>query len=201
MKIILAAEEMFADGSFDEASLREIAARAGQGNNFAVQYHFGSREGLVLAIFDHRMEQMEEARGAMLERAEAEDLLRDARTLLDIIYLPQLALQDADGNRSYANFLGRYLLRSQSTKFGDFGENVPPNLARALALLRERLIYLPDAAAQRRLIAASLMFLHILVQQRTADNLSIGAEGFEDALEDTMEQIVTTICAPLKRRD
>ena len=201
MKIIFAAEEMFADGSFDEASLREIATRAGQGNNFAVQYHFGSRDGLVLAIFDHRMEQMEKARGQMLERAEAEGLLSDARTLLEIIYLPQLALQDADGNRSYAKFLGQYLLRTQSTKFGDFGENVPPNLARALALLRERLVYLPDAAAQRRLIAASLMFLHILVHQRTADNHSIGTESFEDALEDTMEQIVTTICAPLKRRD
>jgi len=201
MKIILAAEEMFADGSFDGASLREIAIRAGQGNNFAVQYHFGSRDGLVLAIFDHRMGQMEAARGKMLARAEAQGLLRDARTLLDIIYLPQLELQDADGNRSYANFLGQYLLRSQSSKFGDFGENVPPNLARTFTLLRERLIYLPDAVAQRRLIACSLMFLNILVQKRTSDERGTEVENFDDALEDTMEQIVTTICSPIKRRD
>lgn len=201
MKIILTAEEMFADGSFNDASLREIAIRAGQANNFAVQYHFGSRDGLVIAIFDHRMSQMEKTRGEMLERAEAQGQLRDARTLLDIIYLPQLELQDADGNRSYANFLGQYLLRNQSSKFGDFGENVPPNLARALSLLRERLIYLPEPAAQRRLIAASLTFLNILVQQRTSDDQNAEIENFADALEDTMEQIVTTLCAPLKRRD
>ncbi|WP_254657245.1 hypothetical protein [Sphingobium fuliginis] len=29
--------------------MREIAAQAGQGNHAAVQYHFGSREGLVRA--------------------------------------------------------------------------------------------------------------------------------------------------------
>lgn len=201
MKIILTAEEMFADGSFNDASLREIATRAGQANNFAVQYHFGSRDGLVIAIFDHRMSQMEETRGVMLEHAEAQNLLRDARTLLDIIYLPQLELQDADGNRSYANFLGQYLLRNQSARFGDFGENVPPNLARALSLLRERVIYLPESAAQRRLVAASLMFLNVLVQQRTSNDESVEIENFNDALEDTMEQIVTTMCAPLKRRD
>ena len=36
-----------------EVPLRDVAAAAGQRNNSAVQYHFGSREGLVAAVVAH----------------------------------------------------------------------------------------------------------------------------------------------------
>jgi len=196
-RLILAGEQSFAKNGINGASMREIASRAGQGNHAAVQYHFGSREGLVRAIFDYRMEQMEEARGAMLVRAERQGRLKDARTLLEIVLLPQLDLQDADGNHSYASFLSQYLLRSRSPEFGDFSGTEPPNLTRALRLLRERVDYLPPYVAQRRLISISLMFLNILVRHHGTDEIAFG-EGFEEALEDTMEQIVMVMCMPLR---
>jgi len=196
-RLILAGERLFAKGGINGASMREIASSAGQGNHAAVQYHFGSREGLVRAIFDFRMEQMEEARGEMLARAERLGRLKDARTLLEIVLLPQLDLQDADGNHSYASFLSQYLLQSRSPEFGDFSGSEPPNLTRALRLLRERVDYLPPYVAQRRLISISLMFLNILVRHHGTDEMAFG-EGFEQALEDTMEQIVTVMCMPLR---
>lgn len=196
-RLILAGERLFAEGGIQGASMREIAARAGQGNHAAVQYHFGSREGLVRAIFDYRMEQMEDARGAMLVSAHQSGLLKDARTLLEIVLLPQLDLQDADGNHSYASFLSQYLLQSRSPEFGDFSGSEPPNLTRALQLLRDRVDYLPPYVAQRRLISVSLMFLNILVRHHGTDS-EIYGETFEQALEDTMEQIVTVMCMPLR---
>lgn len=196
-RLILAGEQSFAKNGINGASMREIASRAGQGNHAAVQYHFGSREGLVRAIFDYRMEQMEEARGEMLARAERQGGLKDARTLLEIVLLPQLDLQDADGNHSYASFLSQYLLQSRSPEFGDFSGSEPPNLTRALRLLRDRVDYLPPYVAQRRLISISLMFLNILVRHHGADEIAFG-EGFEEALEDTMEQIVMVMCMPLR---
>jgi AcrR family transcriptional regulator len=69
-RMILIGEVVFADHGIAGASMREIASKAGQKNHYAVQYHFGSREGLVKAIFDYRMQQMEPARQAMLEQAE-----------------------------------------------------------------------------------------------------------------------------------
>lgn len=196
-RLILAGERLFAQNGIQGASMREIASQAGQGNHAAVQYHFGSREGLVRAIFDFRMEQMEEARGAMLRDAEAAGRLKDARTILEIVLLPQLDLQDADGNHSYASFLSQYLLQSRSPEFGDFSGSEPPNLTRALHLLRERVDYLPPYVAQRRLISVSLMFLNILVRHHGTDGELYG-ETFEEALEDTMEQIVTVMCLPLR---
>jgi AcrR family transcriptional regulator len=196
-RLILAGEQLFAKNGISGASMREIATRAGQGNHAAVQYHFGSREGLVRAIFDYRMEQMEETRGAMLCRAKRSGREKDARTVLEVILLPQLALQDADGNHSYASFLSQYLLRSKSPEFGNFGESEPPNLTRALKMLRDRVNYIPSYVAQRRLISISLMFLNILVRHHGMDEVAFG-ETFEDALEDTMEQIVTVMCMPLR---
>jgi AcrR family transcriptional regulator len=197
-RMILIGEVVFADNGISGASMREIASKAGQRNHYAVQYHFGSRNGLVRAIFDYRMQQMEPAREGMLVRAEGDGLLTDARTLLDIVMLPQLDLEDAEGNHSYASFLSQYLLRSRSTMFGDFGSESPPFLQRTLDLLRDRLAYLPTPVAQRRLVNGCLMFLNMLVTHRGTGAADDMGERFEHALEDTMEMIVTSICMPLR---
>lgn len=197
-KLILAAESLFARGGFENVSLREIAAAAGQKNHHAVQYHFGSREGLVTAIFRYRMGQMEERRGDMLAAAEAEGKIADARTLMEIVFLPQLALPGQHGNHSYANFLCQYLLRNEGTRFGDFGAPLPTNIDRALRLLRDRLDFLPEAIAQRRLVTACFMFLNMLSAYSDDRVREVGDETFEEAVDDTLDQIVVATVMPLR---
>lgn len=198
-RLILAAEILFAKGGIDGVSLREIASAAGQRNHHAVQYHFGNRETLVQAIFDFRMDQMEAMRGKMLEEARREGMLNDARTIVDVIFLPQLELIDAHGDHSYANFLCQYLLRNADTEFGRFGGHLPPHVAEALALLRGRLDFLDDEAAQRRLITACFMFLNILAAHtRDAADHRID-QAFSAALNDTLDQIVAATCMPFVR--
>lgn len=193
--LILAGEVLFARDGIDGASLREIAAKAGQRNHHAVQYHFGSRDSLVQAIFDYRMDQMEVARGAMLATAEAEGRLDHLRTITEIIFLPQIELIDAFGDHSYAGFLSAYLLRYQARRFGQFGERIAPNLARTLELLRTCLAFLPELVAQRRLVTACFMFLNILVIH-TRDGED-AAEDFDAAVGDTLCQIVAALSTPL----
>ena len=196
VSLILAAEVLFARDGIEGASLREIASHAGQRNHHAVQYHFGSRDSLAQAVFDYRMNQMEEMRGLMLAKAEAEGKLGDLRTIVEVIFLPQIQLIDAFGDHSYAAFLTAYLQRYQAQQFGQFGDHVAPQLARTLALLRSYLDSLGEAAAQRRLITACFMFLNILVIH-TRDNGN-HEERFEDAVEDTIGQIVAAFAAPVK---
>lgn len=197
-RLLYAAESLFAKGGLEGVSLREIAAAAEQGNHHAVQYHFGSREGLVRGIFAHRMGQMELRRAEMLKDAEAAGLLGDARTLMEIVFLPQLDLPGQRGNHSYAKFLCQYLLRYEGAEFGDFGVELPPNLEHALRLLRQRLASLPERIAQRRLVTACFMFLNML--SAYSDDRVRGAEdeSFEAAVDDTLEQIVLATCMPLR---
>jgi len=198
-RLILAAEALFASGGIDGVSLRQIAAHAGQGNHHAVQYYFATREGLVQAVFDYRMEQMEPVRAAMLSEAQAAGRLGDVRTLSEIVFLPQLALLDSDGDHHYASFLSQYLQRSHGQRFGEFGGPLPPALQRTLELLREALIDLPEDVAQRRLLSTCFMFLNILTLYGSSRRADPNAESFEDALDDTLQQIVCALRLPYRR--
>jgi len=195
--MILVGEALFAQEGIDGVSLRQVAAKAGQKNHHAVQYHFNSREGLVQAIFDYRMEQMDRHRLDMLQAADKEGLLENPRTIADIIFVPQLGVISELGDFSYANFLCQYLLRNSDAEFGRFGGNLPKGLTRVLGLLRSKLDFLSDGAAQRRLITACFMFLNLLAVYTRDLESGRANEAFSDALEDTMRQIVAALFLPI----
>ena len=53
-QLVDAAEELLLTTSYDDLSVRAVCARAGA-NPAAVQYHFGSKEGLVAALLQGRL--------------------------------------------------------------------------------------------------------------------------------------------------
>ncbi|MBD0421813.1 TetR/AcrR family transcriptional regulator [Streptomyces sp. TRM S81-3] len=68
-KLIRAAEELFAAQGVHGAQLRDVVALAGQGNPSAVQYHFGSRTGLLDAVMAGRQRRTEQVLGPLLDAA------------------------------------------------------------------------------------------------------------------------------------
>lgn len=68
-KLIRAAERLYGSRSIDAVSLREIAARAGQKNSNALQYHFHSRDGLLQAIVERHATRVGEYRAEYFKRA------------------------------------------------------------------------------------------------------------------------------------
>jgi AcrR family transcriptional regulator len=70
-RLIRAGEHLFARKGVDGALTREIVALAGQANDSAVHYHFGSRRGLLGAIVDRHVLRMEEQRKPALDALEA----------------------------------------------------------------------------------------------------------------------------------
>ncbi|AJF64355.1 TetR/AcrR family transcriptional regulator [Streptomyces vietnamensis] len=72
-KLIRAAEELFAAQGVDGAQLRDIVKLAGQANPSAVQYHFGSRAGLLDAVMAGRQTRTEQVLAPLLDDA-GEDL-------------------------------------------------------------------------------------------------------------------------------
>ncbi|CAM5580473.1 TetR/AcrR family transcriptional regulator [Streptomyces tanashiensis] len=72
-KLIRAAEELFAAQGVDGAQLRDVVALAGQANPSAVQYHFGSRAGLLDAVMAGRQTRTEQVLAPLLDGA-GEDL-------------------------------------------------------------------------------------------------------------------------------
>lgn len=105
-RLILAGERVFAERGIGAASLREIGAAAGQRNTAAAQYHFGTKEALIAAIFDFRMTEINARRLEMLARAQAEGRTGDLRSMLEAYVFP-LAESIAVGGKHYGRFMAQ----------------------------------------------------------------------------------------------
>ena len=98
-KIQAVAEQLFASEGFDRVPLRQIAREAGQRNVAAVQYHFGSKEGLLSSIVDTHRSEIDNRRRDLLEAlTEAE---ADLSTLIGILVEPLAAKLDDASGRAY----------------------------------------------------------------------------------------------------
>src|SRR5438128_11520727 len=71
-RILDAAEELFMQHGFEGTSMRLLTAKAGV-NLAAVNYHFGSKDALVEALFRRRLDPMNAARTAELDKLEASE--------------------------------------------------------------------------------------------------------------------------------
>jgi AcrR family transcriptional regulator len=99
-QLLLAAERLFAERGYDSVSLREIGTAAGSGNNSAVQYHFGSKEQLVAAIFEYRLGYIDQRRGLLIAQFQPHDL----RSWVECYVLPLLEQGEIEGSH-YMSFI------------------------------------------------------------------------------------------------
>src|SRR5258705_12717488 len=71
-RILDAAEELFMQHGFEATSMRQLTAQAGA-NLASVNYHFGSKDALIEAVFRRRLDAMNASRIAEPDRMEEEN--------------------------------------------------------------------------------------------------------------------------------
>ncbi|WP_439572056.1 TetR family transcriptional regulator [Phreatobacter sp.] len=108
-RVLAAAEALFAEKGQDKVSLRELTARAGV-NLAAVNYHFGSKDGLAEALFERLSARVNARRVAELE-AYLTGLPRGRRPSLDRILEIFVEPYLADGNEDQGVLLARFILQ------------------------------------------------------------------------------------------
>jgi AcrR family transcriptional regulator len=199
VRILDAAEELFAESGFAATSLRQITAKAGV-NLAAINYHFQSKDVLIVEVLRRKMEPIERRRLELLEAAERaagggppvlEDILR---ALLQPVFE---ARQEGTKLRSFPRLIGRIY-----TEPGDW---VPRVFGPVFAGLLERFTSaleraLPDAG--RAEIAWGMHFAigsmaHYLAAGQLLRVISGGAADPTDAAG-AMERIVRYICGGLR---
>jgi AcrR family transcriptional regulator len=102
--LLLAAERLIGEGGVS-VSLREIAVAAGQRNNSAVAYHFGSRDGLIEAVVAHRLATMEAERMRLLADLETSATPVTLPDLVSVLVGPMFTTPYRQGSTHYARFL------------------------------------------------------------------------------------------------
>ena len=110
IRILDAAEELFMQHGFEGTSMRTLTAKAGV-NLAAVNYHFGSKDAMIEAVFRRRLDPMNAARIAELDRIEnaAGGAALAPEAIIRAFLGASLALiEDAKcGGRNFIRLLGR----------------------------------------------------------------------------------------------
>ncbi len=179
-RLLEAAEQLFADKGFEVVSVRDIT-KAAEANVASVNYHFGSREGLIAAVVTRYMLPVNEERLARVEvlekrwagkTAPLEEIIEAfARPLVGMVRKSELS------ERLFCRLLGRIFTMPK--------DGLPLVVEEQMKVLSDRLGRLlakalptvaPEELAWRMHFVAGAM-IHALLNQDVLHRLTNGASG------------------------
>jgi AcrR family transcriptional regulator len=183
------AEQLFARNGVQGVATRQIVEAAGQRNPSAVSYHFGSRQGLLLAILARRGGPIDDERGV---RRDAAGDAAPTSALVDCLVGPYAALLDDEGGRAYLRIVAQLRGRFAAWRVESDVETTK-HLARILDEIESR----PDApsAIRRERVVGMIMLLTGAVAERArrideGADLDLTHEAFVDNLVDMCAAVV-----------
>lgn len=137
-RILDAAESLFVEHGFDGTSMRMITSAA-NANLAAVNYHFGSKDALVQAVFRRRLTVLNEERLAVLDRLELEAggaPLKPSRIVEAFFGTAlRMAADTEHGGRTFMQLLGRTYTEPNAFVRKFLAEEYAETLERFLAAL------------------------------------------------------------------
>lgn len=136
--MIVAAERRFALHGLEGVSLRQIALDSGQRNESAAHYHFGSREGLIRAILDHRISELNRRREKLLDAAKRDQGgAISAHSIASIVILPMADEIFLNWRNCYwVRFISQLFAIDKFTYFAEEFESSSPALFEANSLMK-----------------------------------------------------------------
>lgn len=194
-RLIDVAEVLFAERGIEAVSLRTVGAAAGQRNNSAAQYHFGSRQGLVDAIVAERSAPVDARRAELLARA-SKSGAPDLRALVTPLIQPLAeTIEGERGNAHYVRFLAHALDDPSVRAAWRASATTPPGVDvlhhEIHALCRE----LPRDVLERRLEWSAMINLRLLAEHARRHHSGETGPG---ALARTVRELVDMQIALLR---
>lgn len=161
-RLVKAGARLFAEQGVDAAKTRDIVWLAGQGNDSAITYHFGSRRGLLEAILAAGMARMEPVRAAVdLTGAGVPAVVA---AIVEPIAAELRTEEGRDFLRVVAQVAGNAGVRTRQAPVFLAGTEIARQLSVLEQALRERL---PEPVALER-VAALIAFLTAVLADRAA---------------------------------
>jgi AcrR family transcriptional regulator len=166
LRIIMAAERLFAEHGVFSVSNRQVSEAAGQGNNAAVNYHFGTKADLVRAIVRHHAEPMEAIRAGLLEQHRGST---DPRDWVTCVVRPYTDHLDSLGTPSrYARFAAQMMTEPKLRELAALEFTETSCLQAVTDALHACLPDLPPAVRGERDDMAHTLIVHLCAQRERA---------------------------------
>ena len=185
------AERLFGLHGLDGVSLRQIGQATGLGNNSAVQYHFGTRDGLVLAAIELRLPYIRERRRLLAAEARPGDL----RAAVESYLRPMVELAEADDSY-HAMFIqqlqGYGIAEHPFTRLAD----VTAAHRAFMTSVGELLPHLPEPIRAVRVGQAAAMCLHASADRERARHHGARMLPFGLHVSELFDGLVGFLLAP-----
>lgn len=198
--ILVAAERLFAEHGVFAVSNRQVSEAAGQGNNAAVGYHFGTKADLVRAIVRKHAGQIEQVRLQMLREVGESSDVRDWVACLVRPAAEHMA--SLEGPTWYARFGAQVMTDPALRPIMEEESLSTPSLHHVLDGLNRCLPeMLPEVRAERDDMARQLM-VHMSAERERAlaDGTSTPRPSWYEAATGLIDAVVGLYLAPVTSR-
>jgi AcrR family transcriptional regulator len=196
LRLVEAAEHLFARRGLHQATTREILSVAGQRNVSALTYHFGTREQLLWAILERHSDGLEAGRGAWL--TEPVDAM-PTRDLVSALVVPYAGCLDTAAGRDYLRIVAQL---TDVFPMWRSGPVAAPVLNAVLEVLEERAA--GTAPSQRQRVVGMMMLMTTACAERAralaeGDPVELGPDEFVSGLVDMIVAVLEArVGAPLR---
>jgi AcrR family transcriptional regulator len=187
-RIIVAAERLFAEHGVNGVSLRQIGAAAGNHNNSAVSYHFGSKEQLVRGVFEYRLPRLRQRRALLVEDHRPIDLRGWLECQIRAV-LEQSELDDS-------HYMGFVASLFQHGEPFDLPPEYQADTTAFDARVRAHLSHLDEPVRSQRLNQAMILIVHAAADRERARSEARATLPFAVEVANLVDGMVGFLDAP-----
>jgi AcrR family transcriptional regulator len=201
-QIKAAAQMLFARRGVDGVTVQEIVTAAGQRNNAALHYHFGSKEELIRQLVVDGAAVLDRRRREMLDEIEARGGPKSIREVMLVLMLPVIELGNDERWRGYIRFTSNLQASDPRTLRAALSNRWNSGYVDCLNYLKRMLPLPPDIIEQRlsmfAIYANSILSAHeAAAESRNTRNSRLWGQPFTiENMLDMLEAAIT--CPPSK---
>ncbi|RRO17238.1 TetR/AcrR family transcriptional regulator [Saccharopolyspora rhizosphaerae] len=193
-RILDVAERLFAEQGVFAVSNRQISEAAGQGNNAAVGYHFGTKADLLRAIVSRHSEPIEVRRQQLV--AECDDS-REVRDWLACLVLPSVEHHASLRGSTLARFTAQLMSDPSLRELVVAEALTGPTLMRIMDGLNDCLPELPLRAKIVRNDMTRHVLVHMMAEQERALAEGTARLTWEETAQNVIDALTGLWLAPV----
>jgi AcrR family transcriptional regulator len=198
--ILSAAERLFAEHGVFAVSNRQVSEAAGQGNNAAVGYHFGTKTDLIRAIARRHAEVTERLRARMVSEIAGST---DVRDWVECLVRPAVEHLEGLGSPTWFARFGAQVMTDPTLREVMVEETLTsPSLQQIIDGVHRCLSELPAEVWAERAEMSRQLIVHVLAERERAlaEGTPTPRSSWQDAADGLVDAIVGMWLAPVTSR-
>src|SRR6266480_217438 len=199
-QIKAAAQMLFAQRGVDGVTVQEIVNAAGQRNNAALHYHFGSKEELIRQMVVDGAAVLDRRRREMLDEIEARGGPNGVREVMLVLMMPVIELGEDERWRGYIRFTSNLQASDPKTLRAALNNRWNSGYVTCFNYLKQ-MLPLPAAIIEQRLSMSAIYANSILsaheaaLESRNTRNSRLWGQPF--TIENMLDTLEATLTCPL----